>query len=348
MKEVLFRVNAGLDVGLGHLSRCLNIAREISSYFPVSFFIHTHSQSNVDKYLKEVASDIGFHTLFFFEEDDMDTDVTLIVEYVLKNNAYLVLDHYQVNVEYQLRLKNANIHWMQLDSHAAQLFYADIVQHGSPGATDALYKELHGIDNGIFLLGPRYVIVNNAYTTLHQEARIRQSLSRVFVSFGGGYAKGALKKYLGKVASDFPSLEFFVVFRSNHPDKAYLEKLTNIHHNIRLYVDYDSIPELMLSCDLAILASGGMSYEAATLGLPSILIALEDNQHINLAGCSRLGVSYSLGVIEQVSVEQLCSTIAMIKDDVSRLARMSRCALDHFDGKGVSRIVDVLKQQMIN
>ena len=348
MREVLFRVNAGLDVGLGHLSRCLNIAREISSYFPVSFFIHTHTQGSVDKYLKEVASDIGFHTLFFFEEDDMDTDIALIVDYVQKYDAYLVLDHYQVNVKYQLRLKKANIHWMQLDSHAAQLFYADIVQHGSPGATDSLYKDLHGTDNGIFLLGPKYVIVNEVFTALHQVAKVRQTLSKVFISFGGGYAKGALKKYLGKIASDYPSLELCVVFRSNHPDKEYFEKLVDIHHNIHLYVDYDSIPELMLSCDLAILASGGMSYEAATLGLPSILIALEDNQHINLAGCSRLGISCSLGVIEQVSVEQLCSTIAEIKDDESRLAEMSKCALEHFDGKGVLRIVDILKQQMIN
>ncbi|MBR5391676.1 MAG: UDP-2,4-diacetamido-2,4,6-trideoxy-beta-L-altropyranose hydrolase [Prevotella sp.] len=346
--EILFRVSAGMDVGLGHLSRCMNIACELSKHYSISFFIETDTPEGVSLFLDGIAESITFKNVFYFPIEEHSLDISRIVDYISENNAFLVLDHYRVDEDYQLSLKVAGVHWMQLDSHAAQVFYADIVQHGSPGATEELYKNLHGTDSGIFLLGPKYVIVNNVYCTLHNTARVRKTLSRILVSFGGGYAKGALKKYIPHLATCFPTIDFHIVFRGNHPDRSYLESIANTQSNIHLYIDYDDIPNLMLNCDLGILASGGMSYEAATLGLPLILIGIEDNQYINLKGCSDLGIACSLGTLSNVTPELLCKTITLLQTDISRITEMSKQALENFDGKGVKRIAKVLEQTIIS
>ena len=346
MQEILFRVNAGLNVGFGHVVRCMQIARELTDDYLISFCIYAQKMEEVEKFFSEVSSEIKINKIIYI--DHKDDDLPTIVDYVNKNNTFLVLDHYDVDESYQLFLKGNGVHWLQLDSHAAQKFYGDVVQHGSPGATEQLYAALHGSPDTKFLLGPRYVIVNRELRNLHESARARQEIHKVFVSFGGGYAKGALLKYIETLGQAFPKFEFDVVLRANNPDIDSLKRVEETNDNIRLYIDYDAVYTLMCECDIAILAAGGMSYEAATVGLPSILIAIEDNQFVNLKGCSDIGVSTSLGIIEMVRPQDVIAALDELKTNPRKLNAMSTIALREFDGKGVERIAKYLKSNMLS
>lgn len=337
--DILFRVNAGLNVGLGHISRCMQIARKMARCYPISFMVNTDSKEIVENFIRDIANNLPLNNLIYVNKDN---DLSVIIDYYHHYHSFLVLDHYDVDEEYQLILKRAGMHWLQLDSHAAQLFYGDFVQHGSPGATEELYANLHGNKETKFLLGPQYVIVNEELTELHNSSKVRETIRKVFVSFGGGYAKGALLKYLSVLVQSFPSLEFCVALRANHPDLLSLKHIEKDFPNVTLYIDSNYVYQLMCQCDVAILASGGMSYEAATVGLPSILIALEDNQFVNLKGCSDLGISVSLGTIDLVPPNTVVNTLMMLKNNTELLSRMSKVALHHFDGKGVNRIVSVI------
>ena len=104
----------------------------------------------------------------------------------------------------------------------------------------------------------------------------------------------------------------------------------------------------MCECDIAILAPGGMSYEAATVGLPAILIAIEDNQLVNLKGCSDLGISMSLGLIDDVPPHAVVEALNDIMNTPEKLKSMSATALREFDGKGVERIVNYLKRNILS
>ncbi len=345
MQEILFRVNAGLNVGFGHIVRCMQIARELSDDYLISFCIYAQKRADVERFFSEVSSEISINRIIYIEQKE--NDLSIIVDYIRKNNAFLVLDHYDVDESYQLFLKENGIHWLQLDSHAAQKFYGDVVQHGSPGATEQLYASLHGSSDTVFLLGPKYVIVNRELRALHENARARKEIKKVFVSFGGGYAKGALLKYIETVGQAFPQNEFNVVLRANNPDIESLKRIEETNDNIRLYIDYGAVYSLMCDCDIALLAAGGMSYEAATVGLPSILIAIEDNQLINLKGCSDIGVSASLGLIENVTPQDVISAFNYIKDTPHKLNTMSKIAFREFDGRGVERIANYLKDNLI-
>lgn len=346
MQEILFRVNAGINVGYGHIVRCMQIARELMNDYAISFCVYAEKRDDVEKFFSEVSSEMRIHQIIYVErkEDDLKT----IVNYIHKNNAFLVLDHYDVDEEYQLILKKEGIHWLQLDSHASQKFYGDVVQHGSPGATETLYETLHGSPDTKFLLGPKYVIVNKELRVLHAKAKLRNHIKRVFVSFGGGYAKGALLKYIESLGKAFPMLEFAVVLRGNNPDIKKLQEVEINNVNVHLYINYDAVYMLMCNCELAILAAGGMSYEAATVGLPSILIAIEDNQLVNLKGCSDLGISTSLGLIEKVNPQDVIFALEEIKDNPQKLKTMSAIALQEFDGRGVERIADYLKDNILS
>lgn len=345
-QEILFRVNAGLNVGYGHVVRCLQIARELKDDYLISFCVYAEKREDVERFFSEAKSEINLHQVIYVEHKE--DDLRILVDYVQENNAFLVLDHYDVNEQYQLYLKEKGVHWLQLDSHAAQKFYGDVVQHGSPGATEILYAPLHGSPDTKFLLGPKYVIVNKELRKLHTKVKPRNNIHKVFVSFGGGYAKGALLKYIEPVGKAFPELEFEVVLRGTHPDLGSLTLIEKEYSNIHLYVNYGAVYQLMCECDLAILAPGGMSYEAATVGLPAILIAIEDNQLVNLKGCSDLGISKSLGLVDNVTPQEVIEALSEIMNTPDKLKSMSAIALREFDGRGVERIARYLKDNILN
>ena len=345
MRNYIFRVNAGLRTGLGHLSRCLNIAREISPCSSLTFFVKTDDENVVNHFLKKVNDLDGLEIIICNHVLSLEKDVTMLIQYVKEKQAYLILDHYDVTEDYQLALKKAGVHWLQLDSHANQKFYGDYVLHGSPGAIMKLYKNLRGSDETQFLLGPEYVLVGKRYRELHGIATVRKRVSRVLLSFGGGYAKGALLKYVPELSCRFRDLTFCVIVRGEHPDISNLRLLANQCDHLELCVDCENIPDLMFSCDFGILAPGGMSYEAATLGLPLLLIALEDNQEINLKGCSAIGIAQSLGMIENVSANDLCLALENLISQPSQLQEMSSIALKLFDGQGARRIGCILNNK---
>ncbi len=127
IQEILFRVNAGQNVGYGHVVRCLQIARELENDYLISFCVYTEKRDDVEKFFFEAKSEINIHKIIYVQHKEDDLDI--LIDYIQKNNAFLVLDHYDVDEQYQLYLKEKGVHWLQLDSHAAQKFYGDVVQH---------------------------------------------------------------------------------------------------------------------------------------------------------------------------------------------------------------------------
>lgn len=346
MSGVLFRFNAGSDIGYGHASRCICLAKHLPIECEISFVIYSDNPDSVLSFIKTRERVHYIRDTIFLNNKTAQEDLYNVIKYVKANGFFLVLDHYDVNEEYQIQLLSAGVHWLQLDSMAKQKFYANYVQHGSPGATDDMYKNLKGNNKTVFLLGPKYAIIDDSFSTLHKTVRTRNSIKRVLLSFGGGNAKGAICKYLSHLAHYFSSLDFLVVIKSTIFELYKLKDIAKKYQNVHLCIDIDNIAELMCSSDLAILAPGVMSYEAATVGLPLILIATEENQFINLKGCAKIGLAKSLGFIDQVSPDKLCNSLDMLINRPSIIQEMSSIALKNFDGNGVNRIINQIMNEL--
>lgn len=331
---------------MGHLARCMSIAGKISDFSATSFMVSTDSRISVETFIRQHTAGFNIERLLFIGALKMEDEIELLIRFLHENNAYLVLDHYEVNEEYQLCLKKQGIHWFQLDSHARQVFYADYVHHGSPGATKERYQNLQGETSTEFLLGTSYIIVDDNFSRYHKMAKAREHVRHILVSFGGGDARGALRKYLPELLQTFPEIKFHIIVRGNNRDIELLKETVASVKNAELHIDCNCVAEIMLFCDLAILAPGGMSYEAATLGLPMILIAIEDNQYINLQGCSEMGIARSLGIIDQVTPRKLCDEVSDVVHDSESLLSMSSQALKEFDGRGTERIRDIFKRKI--
>ena len=134
------------------------------------------------------------------------------------------------------------------------------------------------------LLGPEYVLLSPIYTDLHQRIPPREgSVKRVLVSLGGGDYPDLYKQ----VQEDFLSL--------NRPE-IQLDIVNPRERHV------ENLASLMAQADLAIAAAGSSSWERLCLGLPSLMIAVADNQKEILEELIRreLAILYTKFALEKI------------------------------------------------
>lgn len=113
-------------------------------------------------------------------------------------------------------------------------------------------------------------------------------------------------------------------------------------------LDVDFLPAsaefhgLLAASDLAILAGGLSLYEAAFFGVPSLCIPLNHHQQQTALKLERAGCCRNLGLLESLTPEVIAPGIGTILRTAKIRRLMSRRGSSLFDGKGVSRTLDLI------
>jgi len=341
-KTFILRINAGFKYGMGHLSRTLSLARLLVLEKDIFFIIKTDDENMIKQFVQEN----NLHEIYSFNYINSETDTSIELEYLVseinQKQAFLILDHYEAQESYQLYLKQKGIHWFQFDSHALWKFYGDIVMHASPGATPQLYEPLRGNKNTIFLLGPKYAVVNDKFKLLHNTIKPRIHLKRILISFGAGNDSGAIIKCLSLLEKNnlLPLYKFDIAVGNKNHYINEIKSFAKRESTISVRIDEKEMGQLMSDCDLGIIAPGTLSYEAASVGLPMILLAIASNQNINLIGWQNIGAAISLGYLNDFTPEDLSESVNYLHSNLKILESMSKNGLDNVDGKGCERITE--------
>lgn len=335
-KQIVFRLDAGISFGLGHLSRCLTLANEFIGHNMVVFIIKTDNRDRANAFIKVEQNNNLISVIYIDSKTSVEKDIEIILETLAQKPSFLILDHYSINEEYQLKLKNNNIKWLQFDSHAQQNFYADFVLHASPAATCQLYKPLQKNPNTKFLLGTSYAVINNKFRNIRDVTNARNQLRKILICFGGGDDRGATLKclrFLETAVCENISIDIV----TGNKDFKEIENITKKWNNIKLIMDSNNLEEQMANSDLGIIAPGTLSYEAACVGLPMLLITIADNQNINAKGWVDTGCAIGLGTVDNLSSEGLNSSIKELINHPIKLRTMSENGFNQVDGLGALR-----------
>ena len=111
----------------------------------------------------------------------------------------------------------------------------------------------------------------------------------------------------------------------------------------------DRMKEIMLQADIAISAAGQTLYELARVGVPTITVAVADNQVNVMQGWQRTGaIEYSGRWDEPNIINNIYLATQRLMDRNLRQQR-SRIARQIIDGKGSQRVVEfLLKDRKLN
>lgn len=341
VNKTVLRLDAGEFYGLGHLSRCLSLAKKIDCT-NFLFIIKTDNQKIVKDFM--LKNFIKKHEILFLSRQTGCLEEIDIIIRNYEKDTVLIVDHYNANEDYQKQLFDHEIHWLQLDSHAKYRFYADYVMHGSPGATEELYEPLK-INNKLkLLLGPKYCIIKDEVLKLGKGRQKRQELRKVIICFGGGDDRGVTLECLKVIDFDaFPHITFLVSI--NRYNKNY-EQIVDYQLNERIQIiDQDNLHQEMHQADLALIAPGMISYEAAYLGLPMLLITIADNQVINSKAWEKANCAINIGNINDIK-NNLNNKIIYLYQNSNIIKKMSENCLTLVDGNGSENIINAITEEL--
>jgi spore coat polysaccharide biosynthesis predicted glycosyltransferase SpsG len=246
-----------------------------------------------------------------------------------------VLDSYDFDTAVMRRWSRHNT-VVVIDDWARDYFDCDAVISYAPEHHPDSY---HGRSGCRYLVGPEYALLHSAFFA--QPARSRDQVRRVFLGFGG--ADGANATRVALEALDPLALEIDVVLG---PAYAHAESLAawrcrpgvSFHKN----VEQAQLACLMSQADAAIVAGGGMSLELCAVGVPSMLVAVADNQVRSCEALADRGMALYAGRIEELRAGDLrsCASTFFARGDLRRHMRERMRSL--FLTSGTARVSEAL------
>lgn len=360
MSCILIRCDASLLIGSGHVIRCRTLARELKRQGNKIIFLCRRQPGDLINLLKNEFQVItlpkqtltttkgieGRHLYEAWLGCSQEKDATECLEACTQASLsvvnWLVVDHYGLDEYWEglllegLTSGGSPPKLCAIDDLANRQHRADILldQNFFGEQTHKRYKNLLP-DNCRQLLGPYYALLGTEYGQLHPLVPRRNELKRVLVFFGGidpsNMTGRALEALLDPALAD---LEVDVVLghQSNH--RRAVEKMVEMRPKTNLHDPLPSLAGLIARADLAIGAGGATTWERACLGLPSLIVAIAENQLTFGEALHDAGHVNLLGNGSSVTKEQIRSAVL---SEISK-NRAGVVTTELTDGKGTQRL----------
>lgn len=362
LKNIVFRVDASIDIGTGHVMRCLALADGLSGVgVKCKFICRTHKGNLIELIVgkgyevislssegsTQASADSPKHAYWLgvdWKTDALHTRKVLEMQEV----DWLVVDHYALNSDWESALRPFCKRLMVIDDLADRTHDCDLILDQNLGRVAKDYRPLVGPEVQM-LIGPSFALLRPDFSEFRSRSLARREhagLKNLLITMGGVDKDNVAGKILEELRhcqlpEDF---KITVVMGSKAPwvnEVREQAKLMNCPTQVQ--VDVKDMAKLMMQNDLAIGGAGGTSWERCCLGLPAIVIVLADNQKSGAGELQKVGaakVIESVGEIRSVLLD-------LLKEDsgLHKLAEISRSASRITDGSGVHKVIN---QMMVN
>lgn len=349
--NIAFRTDASSQIGSGHFMRCLALADELKlSGQQISFI-----SRNLPSYLIELLMARGIeyrplsagavqsmpdklaHSSWLGTSQTVDAHLTVGV---LSHQSFdwVVVDHYSLDQCWESIVRKACKKLMVIDDLADRKHDCDILLDQN------YYPEMqHRYADKVpshcrLLLGPTYALLREEFRIFRKQIKPRAgNVFRILVFFGGT----DINNYTGFVIDALASLninqQVDVVIGCQHPKREYIEQIC-LEYGYVCHVQTAHMAELMAKADLAIGAGGSASWERCCLGLPSLLLAIANNQIEIAKAINSINACVYIEINEKNILTSVQKAITDLLDAPSKIHNLSKQALSLVDGNGVFKV----------
>jgi len=335
--NLLFRTDANIAIGTGHVMRCLALAQSWQDSGGHATFAMADSTPAVEERLRAEHMKVVRLKGHSGNLDDANQTAKLALG---SSASWVVVDGYQFGAEYQRSLKEEAIQLLFVDDngHAAS-YVADIVLNQNAHASADLYPDRHAYTK--LLLGPRYAMLRREFNPWRESKReIPQVARKVLVTLGGSDPKNATLKVIGALQQlKVDGLRVTALVGGSNPHLHVIERAAiNSGREIKIVVNASDVPELMASADVAVCAAGSSCWEMCLLGLPAVLLDLGANQTPVARKLDELGAAINVGSANAVSSEQVAGALDSLIHSPDTRKHMSKQSRHLVDGMGAERV----------
>ncbi len=330
---IIFRCNAGPELGFGHLVRCRALATALREEGEVCIMV------GPDLIYRNENDTRLFTDWIPCEAWNSETeDASRLAELTMQRNAnFLILDDYRVRENYQLVLKNNGLHWLQF-AQPNQNLWADFVLNASPAAKSEQYRPYLRNPNTKLLLGLKYAILRPEFLFKKKRCAGRP-VKNLLVTFGGGDDRGAIQFVLKTLMPITPEdIQFLVISGIHNPRNVELTKWVEKfgQNRVILKINPSDISAHIEDCDLAIMAGGTTTYEVAFFGMPMLLISIAENQILHSLAWEKAYAAKYLGTFNDLNADNLVNSFFKYVEKYDSLLMHHHAGI--VDGHGSKRV----------
>lgn len=255
---------------------------------------------------------------------------------------WLIVDHYGIDQYWEKSLRPAVGRIMVIDDLADRQHDCDVLLDQNLVAEMEVRYRARVPAACKHLLGPTYALLHPDYAERHERAIPRMgAVRRILIYFGGADVDNltgrSLDAFLRLGRED---IDVDLVLGNGMYDEAIRRQAAN-RPNIHIHGRLPTLAPLIEAASLGIGAGGSTSWERLCLGLPSIVIALANNQIPIAAELGRRGLACSLGFNREADEALIAFNLAEIVGEGLN-GHWSQQCLSIVDGRGVQRVCAVL------
>lgn len=361
--KVVFRADASVQIGTGHLMRCLTLADELTRQGHECRFICREHPGNLGELISSkgyelsllpmasgtelVSSDNRTNAYADWLGAPWQQDAEQTVEALASlKTDWLVVDHYALDALWEQQVGKAVGQIMVIDDLADRIHECAMLLDQNLGRKLSDYDGLVPQDC-LRLIGPECALLRPEFAELRERSLKRRAypeLKRILISLGGVDRTNVTGQVLDALAESVLPVDTHldIIMGASAP---YLDEVRQqavlLPFKAIVSVNISDMAERMCLADLSIGAAGSTSWERCCLGLTAVTVVLADNQR--LIGEALARSKATLLVEHSQIAEDLISSInRFIKLAGERQKRFSRNAAAVCDGKGTARVMSRL------
>ncbi|HEX5377650.1 MAG TPA: UDP-2,4-diacetamido-2,4,6-trideoxy-beta-L-altropyranose hydrolase [Phenylobacterium sp.] len=329
--RILFIANAGPQIGGGHVMRSLTLAGALAERGGLCTFAASPA---VGAILDVFGPD-------FPREDATSLDPEALVDTVtgVQFDA-VVFDHYGLGRGEHKTLADGRP-TLIIDDLADRPLGGDIVVDAGPDRRPMDYTLLVDEQTRL-LLGPEYAPVRPQFAALRAEALNRRGgpVGRILVALGLTDLGGLTAKVVDRLRPRLGAATLDVVLGGQAPSLKSLSRIAAHDPRLTLHVDTTDMASLMAAADIAVSAAGSTIWEACTLGLPSVLTVIAENQRPAALSLAARDAALVLDGWADDFDAAFDRTLVRLMNDAPMRARLAANSAQICDGQGAGRVAD--------
>lgn len=361
--NVLFRTDASLQIGAGHVVRSLTLADALRERgAECRFACRAHAGNMIEAirqrgYLAyalpmpepgaarppdDVPAPSG-HAAWL--GTDWESDAAQTMAGAASHAVdWLVVDHYALDARWERKVRSHAARVMVIDDLADRAHDCDALLDQNLGHGPADYQAL--VPAGCeLLIGPSNALLRPQFANRRASSlarRTRARLRHLLVSMGGVDKDNLTSRALESLRdSKLPAdCRITVVMGAQAPGlQGVREQAAAMPWTTDVRVDVQDMAALMADSDLAIGAAGGTAWERCCLGLPSLMVVAAANQREIAAALESAGAALNLGEAIPGDFERVAAAaVDRLVDEPAALLAMSERARAVTSGDGAPHV----------
>jgi UDP-2,4-diacetamido-2,4,6-trideoxy-beta-L-altropyranose hydrolase len=324
----VFRCDASPIIGAGHVTRCLALAEALADagWRPV-FAVRPETEATVT-----ALPASGFEMLSL---DGVPEEEAAEIGRRLGQRARLVVvDHYGRSAAFETACRAWAERILVFDDGTGRVHDCDLLVDAAASGEDQYCGKVPPYAK--ILAGARYAMLRRSFLQHRPAALARRDgrpVRNILVSLGASDIGQKTASVLNALAGKYDAA--LTVVTSSRA-----RSIEDIRHaadgRTRVLVDVADVAPLMADADLAIGAAGATAYERAVLGLPSVIVALAENQKGVTQLLCNAGAALDGGTAD---IAALVAAVSRMMEQTQARVRMAEASSQLVDGQGPRRVL---------